>query len=217
MKILVAGASGLIGGQVVDLLAEKARPDELHLIGRKKLPNVHESVSEHVFPTDKWRDISNSYTFDVGICCLGSTLAKAGSKDAFAAIDRDLVLEFASISKACGAKRFITISSVGASAKAANFYLSVKGAAEEGLRKIGFDRLDIMQPGLLRGNRAEHRFGERLAIFAAPLTDALMHGPLRRYRSIDSATVAKAVANLISETAPGVFIHGNDDMVALAG
>lgn len=216
-KILLAGASGLIGRQVVDLLAEQQAAVELHLIGRKKLLDVRESVTQHVFPTEQWRDISKVYTFDVGICCLGSTLAKAGSRDAFAAIDRDLVLEFADISKVCGAKHFIAISSVGASAKAANFYLSVKGAAEDGLRALGFDRLDILRPGLLRGDRSEHRMGERLAIMASPLTDAFMHGPLRRYRSINSATVAKAAANLASEKSPGVFIHGNDDMAALAG
>lgn len=212
MKILLAGASGLIGGQVVDLLTDS----ELHLISRKELANVREGVSEHVFPTDKWSDISNSYAFDVGICCLGSTLAKAGSREAFTAIDRDLVLQFAEISKTCGAKHFITISSVGASSASANFYLSVKGAAEDGLRKIDFDRLDIMRPGLLRGDRAEHRFGERLAILASPLTDALMHGPLRRYRSIDSATVARAVAKLAGDkTAPGVFVHENAEIQAL--
>lgn len=214
MKIVLAGASGLIGGQVVELLTDHA---ELHLLGRKKLVDVRGSVTQHVFPPEKWRDISNAYAFDVGICCLGTTLAKAGSRDAFTAIDRDLVLEFAEISKACGAKHFIVISSVGASAKAANFYLSVKGAAEDGLRGLGFDRLDIMRPGLLRGDRAERRSGESIAMLVSPLTDALMLGPLRRYRSIESATVAKAVVALAGKDEPGVFIHENDAMAALAG
>lgn len=213
-KVILAGASGLIGGQVARLLADKS---DLHLIGRKQIANVGEDVAQHVLAPEKWNEISKAYSFDVGICCLGSTIAKAGSREAFAAIDRDLVLEFAAISKSCGTKHFIIVSSVGASAKSANFYLSVKGSAEDGLRAMGFQRLDILRPGLLRGDRQEQRTGEGIAMLLSPLTDTLMHGPLRRYRSIDSATVARAIANLALGGGEGQFIHENDAMVALAG
>ena len=111
----------------------------------------------------------------------------------------------------------ITVSSVGASADASNFYLSTKGKAEQALRALGFDRLDILRPGLLRGNRQESRTGEALGIILSPLTDALMHGPLRRYRSIDSATVANAIASLTVGGGKGENIHENDAIAALAG
>lgn len=111
----------------------------------------------------------------------------------------------------------IAISSVGASAKSANFYLSTKGKAEAALRALAFDRLDILRPGLLRGNREENRTGESLGIMLSPFTDSLMHGPLRRYRSIDSAVVAKAIANLALNGGEGQLIHENDAITALAG
>ena len=87
----------------------------------------------------------------------------------------------------------------------------------DGLRALGFRRLDILRPGLLTGNRAgPARFGEGLAMAAAPLTDALMHGSLRRYRSIPGETVARAIVALAAGDGSGVQIHENDAIRALA-
>ena len=111
----------------------------------------------------------------------------------------------------------IAVSSVGASSKASNFYLRTKGEVEDALRALGFDRLDLLRPGLLTGNRAgPPRLGEGIAMAAAPLTDALLHGSLRRYRSIPAERVAQAIARLAGERASGVYIHENDAIRALA-
>lgn len=216
-KIILAGASGLIGGQVMRLLAERLDPLRLHIVGRRKLEDIPEGIVQHVGDPKIWPMILETLGFDVAISCLGTTIKTAGSQAAFAAIDRDLVLDFARIVKGDGTPHFITVSSVGASAKAGNFYLSVKGEAEDGLRAAGFERLDILRPGLLRGDRQEHRSGESLAIAASPFMDMLLHGPLRRYRSIDSAAVARAIVHLALDGGGGQFIHENDAMLALAG
>lgn len=216
-EIILAGASGLVGGQVMHLLAERLEPGRLHVVGRRRLDDAPAHIIQHVGDPASWPALLNKHRFDVAINCLGSTIKKAGSQQAFAAIDRDLVLEFADIVKDGGSPHFITISSVGASAKSSNFYLSVKGQAEDGLRSAGFDRLDMMRPGLLRGNRTEHRPGESLAIAASPFTDMLLHGPLRRYRSIGAAVVARASVHLALNGGKGQFIHENDAIAALAG
>ncbi len=212
-KVVLAGASGLIGGQVAKLLNDI----ELHLVTRRHVEGLPSQAIQHVADPSEWSGITTALKPDIAISALGSTIRKAGSKEAFSAIDLDLLLAFAAAAKQGGARQMITVSSVGASAKASAFYLSVKGKAEDGLRALGFERLDILRPGLLRGDRSENRAGESIAMLVSPFTDILMQGPLRRYRSIDSAQVARAIANLVTAKAPGVFIHGNDDMVALAG
>jgi uncharacterized protein YbjT (DUF2867 family) len=174
-------------------------------------------MQPHIADSAEWPSHIAQIAPDVAISCLGTTIKTAGSKAAFAAVDLDLVIAFAAAAKAAGAKHMIAISSVGASANAANFYLSTKGKAEAALSALGFDRLDIIRPGLLRGNREESRTGEVLGIMLSPFTDALMHGPLRRYRSIDSAVVAKTIANLAMTDGQGTFIHENDAITAFAG
>lgn len=212
-KIVLAGASGLVGGQVASMIEDV----KLHIVSRRLVDDFASQIVQHVADPAEWPKLVAGLGVDVAISCLGSTIKKAGSNTAFSEIDLDLVLAFAAAAKAGGARQMIAVSSVGANASASNFYLSVKGKAEDGLRAFAFDRLDILRPGLLRGDRQENRPGEGIAMLVSPLTDALMHGPLRRYRSIDSATVARAIANLLGRDEPGAFIHENDAIAALAG
>lgn len=216
-KIILAGASGLVGGQVMQHLADKRDEVDLHIIGRRQLDNIPGGVIQHVGSPNVWRVILETHGFDVAINCLGTTIRQAGSKDAFAAVDHDLVLDFARILEGDGTSRFISVSSVGAYARSGNHYLSVKGRTEDALKDIGFARLDILRPGLLHGDRQEFRFGESLAQMASPLTNALLAGSLRRYRSIDSEIVARAIVNLAFADGDGQFIHENDAITALAG
>ncbi len=144
-------------------------------------------------------------------------MKKAGSKQAFAAIDRDLVGAVVTAAKAAGATHCIAVSSTMADPDASSFYLKVKGQAEQIMRDQSFERLDLVRPGLLRGNRTnDPRLGESLAIIASPVLDTLLHGRFRRYRSIDAADVAAAMAGLLTVTAPGETIHENDELWALA-
>lgn len=89
---------------------------------------------------------------------------------------------------------------------------------EQGLRNIGFQRLDIMRPSLLTGGkRDEQRPGEALGILLSPVTDRLMLGPMRRFASTPSDLLAKAIAALASKNDDGIFIHENDSIRSLAG
>ena len=145
--------------------------------------------------------------------CLGTTMKKAKSREAFAAVDRDLVAAVAKAAKAAGTRHFLAVSSTMADSSASNFYLKTKGEAEDALRAQDFERLDIIRPGLLRGERSnDHRLGESLAIAASPVLDMMLHGKLRRYRSILASDVAEAMIRLMGEQDPGSFIHENDDI-----
>lgn len=214
-KIVIAGGSGLVGRQVAEALARDGC--EVHLVARRPSAKLLPNMQEHVAPNSDWPAIVASIKPAIAISCLGTTIRTAGSRDAFRAVDHDLVLAFAEASHATGTAHFITVSSVGAIPASGNFYLRTKSEMERGLRNIGFQRLDIMRPSLLTGGqREEQRPGEALGILLSPIADRLMIGPMRRFASTPSGTLAKAIAALASRRDDGVFIHENDSIRALA-
>lgn len=209
---LIVGATGMVGQAV---LAHASAP--LTVLARRDVAGLSPQHRLIVAPSEDWPDIIAAEKPATLISCLGTTIRQAGSQAAFRAVDHDLVLAAAEGAKRGGAKHVIAVSSVGAAAKAGNFYLRTKGQAEDGLRALGFDRVDFLRPGLLTGERqGPPRLGEGLAIIAAPLTNALLHGALRRYRSIPGEKVAKAAVALAAQGGAGVHIHENDAIHALA-
>ena len=216
-QIILAGASGLVGSQVVSLL--HGFGFEVHFLTRRILDGIPSGTFQHVADPAEWSDRIIGLMPDVAVSCLGTTWEKSGkSKAAFRAVDLDLVLAFAAAAQQAGARHMISVSSVGASANSMGFYLQTKGQVEDGLRQLGFERLDILRPGLLIGERSgQLRLGERIGILLSPFSDALLQGSLRHYRSIDSRTVARAIANLAKSAGRGTFIHENDAITALGG
>lgn len=217
MRIVVIGGTGLVGGLLLDLLAG-ASGMEVHSLQRRQGVS-RPGVTTLVLDPAGWAGRVEELQPDVLLSALGTTIAAAGSRSAFRSVDHDLLLDVAQAAHAGGARHMVAVSSVGARASSGNFYLRTKGETESGLRAIGFDRLDILRPGLLRGARhGAERPGEALAMRLAPMTDRLLHGKLRRYRSIAAAEVASAMAALAERggRAGGVAVHEHDDIVALA-
>lgn len=210
-KILIVGATGLIGGLLTRKLVGQGRDKSLHLLLRRPYREDVGKAKVHVQLQENWPATITGIKPDIVISCLGSTMKKAGSKEEFAAVDRDLVGAVATAARAAGARQFIAISSTMADSSASSFYLKIKGEAEDLMRAEKFDRLDIIRPGLLRGERTgDNRLGESLAIAASPVLDLLLHGKFRRYRSILASDVADAIIVLMAENGPGVFVHEND-------
>ncbi|QMW24253.1 Rossmann-fold NAD(P)-binding domain-containing protein [Sandaracinobacteroides saxicola] len=199
--IALAGASGLTGGLVA------ARLPQLLRVGRREGDDI---------VVDLTRVVPELPALAVAVCALGTTMAKAGSDAAFRAVDETAVLNFARAARAAGAGRFVLVSSVGAGG--GGFYLRVKGEVERAVAALGFARLDVMRPGLLLGPRAERRPGERLAQAVAPWLNPLMQGPLEKYGALPAAVLADAIVALLRQAgpAPGVFVHENGAMRALA-
>ena len=215
LKIAIAGGSGLIGQQAAQSLALNGF--EVHLVSRRPSPQLTPGMIEHVAPSGDWPDAVARIKPDVAVSCLGTTIRKAGSRDAFRVVDLDLVLAFAKASQNAGAQHFITVSSVGAMPASSSFYLRTKAEMEQGLRNISFKRVDIMRPSLLTGgHRDDHRPGEALGILLSPIMDMLMFGPMKKFASTPSEKVAKAIAVLANSTDEGVFIHENEAIRTLA-
>jgi uncharacterized protein YbjT (DUF2867 family) len=216
MQIVIAGASGLIGRQAAELLAQSGA--DVHAVLRQRSDELPQNITQHIGPSNAWPAIMANLNSNVAISCLGTTMKTAGSRDTFRAVDYDLVLAFAKAARDSGARHLVSVSSVGAMPASSNFYLRTKAEAEEGLSALKFERLDIIRPGLLTGGSRPHsRPGESIGIMLAPFTDILMMGPLGKYRSTPSVKVARAIAALVAAGGQGKFIHENDSIDALAG
>ena len=224
--LLLAGATGLVGGLLLRRLLATPGFDGTIYAPARRDPGVSDPRLV-VLRTD-----FGAGSGDLGLAaaiaargdrplqcfvsCLGTTIRAAGSREAFIAVDRDLVLRMAQLAREQGARHAILVSSVGASRQSGNFYLRVKGEVEDAVGKMGFERVDLVQPGLLLGERSERRPVERLMQALAPAGNLLMQGGLQRYRSIPAPEVAAAMHALLADKAPGIFSHRYPSLRALA-
>lgn len=218
-RVLLLGASGLVGQAV--MRAAVGRTDmRLLAVARREVALPQGARMEVlVAPEEGWGEAVATAAPTHVICALGTTIrAAGGDREAFAAVDRDLVLRAAMHAKAAGARGFVTVSSVGADRTSKNFYLRTKGEMEAGLEKIGFARLDVLRPGLLRGRRSgDTRVLEALGRAIAPLANPLLGGRWRPYRAIRGSDVAIAALQATCEKAGGRFYHTHDEIMRMAG
>jgi uncharacterized protein YbjT (DUF2867 family) len=214
VRVALVGATGLVGRKVIEIASAG---DEVRIVGiaRREAPLPQGARMEmFVSEPEKWGDVLDAVRPRALICALGTTWKKAGRDEAaFRAVDQELVLATAEAAKRAGVPNMVVVSAAGADKHAKALYMRVKGETEESLTRIGFKRLDILHPGLLRGERVDDlRFAERAALIAAPLIDPLLSGAWERYRSIDAAVVAEAALGLALRRAGGRFTHDNEAM-----
>ena len=206
MKLAIIGASGLIGAALTDRLLAENR--SVTALLRRSTGRTDPLFAERIAPVSAWPEQIAGVQPEVAVSALGTTIAVAGSRAAFEAIDLDAVTTFARAAREAGARQMIAVSSVGADPDASTFYLRTKGRMEQALADIGFDRLDLFRPALLLGKRAgPPRIGERIAIALSPVMTLLLRGPFERYAPIAAETVAAAMAAAAGNPAPGVFVH----------
>ena len=191
--ILLAGASGLTGERTLDALLEAPDVSRVIAVSRRALGRENSRLANRIVKFDGIEAQLKGVTCDAALCCLGTTLRQAGSQQGFRAVDVEAVLAYARAAKAANARRFVVISSVGANPGARNFYLRTKGEMEEELESLGFESLDILQPSILLGWRAEMRPLEFLGVVLMPLVNPLLAGKYQNYRGIPARTVGAAM------------------------
>jgi uncharacterized protein YbjT (DUF2867 family) len=216
-RVMLAGATGLVGSEVMRLTAEQPWL-RLVALTRREAPMPPGARMEMMIANPaRWDEAVATIAPTAVICALGTTISTAGSEEAFRAVDFDLVLAVATAAKATGVETFVLVSSAGANAHAKTFYLQVKGEIETAITKLRFRRLDLLRPGLLRGSRPQgFRPLEALGRLASPLTDLALHGDNRRWRSIPAETVARAAVQCAREKVQGRFQHDNDSLLRFA-
>ena len=214
VRVALVGATGLVGRRVIEIASAG---DQVRILGiaRREAPLPPGARMEmFVSEPEKWGELLDAVRPRALICALGTTWKKAGRDEAaFRSVDQDLVLATAEAAKRAGVPNMVVVSAAGADKRAKAIYMRVKGETEEALTRIGFKRLDILHPGLLRGTReGDLRLAERAAIIAAPLIDPLLSGRWEQYRSIDAGLVAEAALGLALRRAGGRFTHDNEAM-----
>jgi len=213
---LLAGASGLVGSQVLQRLAADPDCRAVHALGRRPLSSGYPKVSQHTWDFDRLAEVRPFPAADVVFCCLGTTIKAAGSRAAFSKVDFTYAHEVARLALAAGAKQFLLISALGADPESRIFYNRVKGKVEEAVRALPYHGIHIFRPSLLLGERREFRLGERVATVLTPLFTWALVGPLRKYRPIRAAAVARAMVRVGKEGRAGVQVYESDEIERLS-
>ncbi len=213
---LLIGATGLIGGHCLDLLLKDKAYNKIITLGRRTLDRDDEKLIQHVIDFDALENSKELIKADDVFCCLGTTIKKAGSQEAFRKVDFTYPTEIAHIASQNGAEQFLIVTSIGANSKSLFFYNRVKGETEEAISKIDFKSIQIFRPSLLLGERKETRSGERWGEFFLTIFKFLLVGSLRKYRSIDSLEVAKAMVRMAKAKPSGVHIYESQKIKEVA-
>lgn len=193
---LVFGATGLVGTYLLEQLVKLDVYSKILVFSRRE-PLVKNNKIKVIIDNLKSPDnISEFIKGDDLFCCLGTTIKKAGSREAFRQIDLDLPVKISKLASANQVANFAVISSLGGSSESKNFYLQVKGQMEKEVTKQHFKNIIIVRPSLLLGKREEFRFGEYIARHLMPLFNPLLRGKLRKFRPVSGLTVARAMISL---------------------
>lgn len=213
---LVLGASGLVGNELVKILIQQNNYEKIHLLVRGPIDIIDPLCEPHVVDFDHLDNHKELFHVTDVFCCLGTTIKKAKTKEAFRKVDYEYPIEAAKIASASGVKKFLIITAMGSNAKSLVFYNQVKGQLEEALIKLDFPSIHIFRPSLLLGERKEFRFGEKVAEKASGFLNALMVGPLRPYKAIQARSVAAAMATVADASNNGVNIYPSHEIERIA-
>lgn len=191
---VVVGASGLVGSALVQVLAGLRQKPAITVLTRRELSGLPQGVHQHVGDLLDEAFLSQHITSECRVfCSVGTTMAKAGSPEAFTKVDRDIPLALGRVARAKKAEGMTVVSSIGANARGFFFYARVKGEMEDGLQALNLPSLHIFRPGLLLGKRPEPRLGEKVGEIFSYILAPFMIGPFAGYGSIRASVVAKAM------------------------
>ncbi len=215
---LIAGASGLVGRHLLDLLLAAPEYDRVVSLGRRKLEVAHQKLEQVVVDFAALDQAVEALGCDDAFCCLGTTIKQAGSREAHRAVDHGAVLALAWVVRRHGAARFFVVSSMGADVESRFFYNRVKGETEEALQVLNFPTLAIFRPSLLLGTRSRPRLGERVMAAILWFAEPMMVGRFRKYRAIEAATVARAMLRCsFGRGGRGLLVYPSDEIQDLGG
>ncbi|HYX35688.1 MAG TPA: oxidoreductase [Oligoflexus sp.] len=214
MQAVIVGATGLVGGCVIQELLAEPRYTHVTSIGRRSQAPQVKKWTERIGPMSDMDALWSEIQADVAFCCLGTTIRKAGSQEAFAEIDWHLPVRFARVARQKGVKQLHVVSSLGADARSKTFYLQTKGRMEEDLKTLGFETLVIYRPSLLLGEREEKRPFEHFSAAAYRFVEPYYPRFLQTWKPIDAKDVAQVMVQQSLAGIPGTRIMENRDMHA---
>lgn len=204
-RVLLLGATGLVGGELLAQLLDDASVDEVRVVARRASGRQHPKLVEHIFDLAEMERHADVFSVEQIFCALGTTIKKAGSQERFRFVDHDLPLLAAKLGLASGAQHYLLVSALGANRRSGIFYNRVKGELEDAILALGYRSLTIARPSLLLGPRAERRMGEEIAKRFGWLMPP-------KLRPIEGADVARALVDAARRDEPGVCIFESREM-----
>jgi len=201
---LIAGYTGLVGQEVLKILLSSKKYSRVIALGRRKIDLTHPKLEQQIVD---FNSLQIAEKIDVVFCCLGTTIKQAGSKENFRLVDFQFPLNLALTAKQQGADAFLIITAMGAKKSSMFFYNRVKGEVEEALEHLEFNKLEVLRPSLLLGKRQDSRILESLSIYFMKLLGFLFIGPLKNFKGIHAAAVARAMVYFANDGSAGRRIH----------
>jgi uncharacterized protein YbjT (DUF2867 family) len=211
---LVIGATGLVGGELVQLLLKDTRIERVKIFVRRSSGSVHPKLDEFIVNFDEPDAWKKYLTGDVLYSAMGTTLKAAGSKQAQYRIDHTYQYQTAKAAADNGVKGYVLISAAGADTRSHIFYSRMKGELERDVKKLPFDTIHILRPGMLAGHRPEARTGEQLGI---TIMSVIGHLPgLSMLKPIQGRDVARAMINASFRHVVGIHTYNMGQVFKLA-
>lgn len=211
---LLIGATGLVGSNLTRLLLENDSFGSVTVFVRRSMGIRNPKLTEYLIDFDLPESWKHLVKGDVLFSCLGTTLGKAGSKEAQRRVDYTYQWRFAETAAENGVRSYVLISSAGADPKSRAFYLGMKGDLEEDIKKLNFQRIAIIRPGLLQGEREESRFKEEAGEFILGFFNRI--GFFRKYRPIPAEAVARAMVRVLNSN-ERVRVYEPEELFRLSG
>jgi uncharacterized protein YbjT (DUF2867 family) len=215
-SVILVGSSGLIGSNLLSELIQSEAISEILLLVRRSTDVSSSKVKELIVNFEK----ENTYSFDIQAdiiySCLGTTKSETPNSSLYRQIDLEYPLNLAKLGQKNGVAQFHIISSLGADAGSSNSYLKLKGELEQELKKLSISSLHIYQPSFLIGERKKDRLADKIMKPVFRLIDPLLIGPLKKYRSIKAADVARVMLNQSIKDLKGTFTYPSIQIQELA-
>lgn len=202
MKLLLLGATGLVGQNALKLALADDRIKQVIAPVRRPIPQ-HPKLDAPIVDFEKLNDGASWWSVDAVICAIGTTMKAAGSRKQFYRIDHDYPLTFARVARRNGATAFVLNSAAGADETSRFFYNRVKGEIERDIANLDFPSLTIVRPGLIGGERREFRTGERLLEVVLRITGPILP---RAWRINPAEKIASAMIEAAVAAIPGKHI-----------
>jgi uncharacterized protein YbjT (DUF2867 family) len=209
MKVLILGATGLVGRNALSLICARQEITQVIAPTRKRLPRQDKLINPVAPKLEQLLPEMKSWQPDAVISATGTTIKKAGSKEAFRSVDYDLPLAFARQAYQEGVQTFAFVSAIGASVDSSFFYAKVKGELERDIQKLGFRSVTVVRPGMIEGDRGEFRLAESIALtlshFLAPVLP-------KRFHVSPVLNIAQALVDAIMSGEPGCHFRYSDSL-----
>ena len=207
---LIFGSSGLVGKNLLSQVINNSNYSKIKIFVRSS-PDISDRKIE-IINTD-FKDleiIKNLITGDDCFFCIGTTKKNSPNKSEYRRVELDLPKKIAQISKSNNVKSFIFVSSGFADPKNSRDYLKFKGLVEEEIKSLNFEKIGILRPSFLLGNRKENRVGEKIGIFIFKLLSPIFVGPIKKMKPIHSEKVAKAMIKIANEDIQKTIFESNE-------